>query len=315
MRLFSIIIPVYNRPEEVDELLESLTQQSYRQPFEIIIAEDGSVRTCEEIVCKYEQKLPVIYYQKENTGAGLTRNDAMKKAKGDYFIIFDSDCIIPPHYLQTVSDTLQENYTDAYGGSDSAHSSFSIWQKAVNYSMTSLFTTGGIRGNKKGVGKFQPRSFNMGISKEVFEKTGGFRAMKTGEDIDFTFRIWENGFTTQLIENAFVFHKRRSSPKLFLKQTFSFGKARPYLNKTYPKTAKITYWFPSLFILGFILSTILLFFGIPFFSYCYAFYFTVIFIDSLFKNKSISVAFVSVFSTFVQFLGYGFGFLWGYFKI
>lgn len=310
--MFSIIIPVYNRPNEVDELLESLTKQTFEKTFEVVIADDGSTKTSESVAKKYEQQLNITYYQKENTGAGLTRNDAMQKAKGDYFIIFDSDCIIPPHYLQTVHNALEQNYTDAYGGADAAHSSFTIWQKAVNYSMTSLFTTGGIRGSKKGVGKFQPRSFNMGISKTAFEKTGGFSKMKTGEDIDFTFRLWKNSFNTQFIENAYVYHKRRTSPLLFLKQTFAFGTARPYLNKIYPKTAKITYWFPSLFILGFIFSIAMLFLGYSLFSYVYALYFSVIFIDSLIKNRCISVAFLSVFSTLTQFLGYGMGFLKGY---
>lgn len=308
-KVFSIIIPVYNRPEEVDELLKSLTKQTFSLPFEVMVADDGSTNTCEQIVSKYQHQLNITYYKKENTGAGHTRNDAMQKAKGDYFIIFDSDCIIPAHYLQTVHTALQKNYTHAYGGADAAHSSFSLWQKAVNYSMTSLFTTGGIRGNKKGIGKFQPRSFNMGISKKAFEKTGGFGKMKTGEDIDFTFRLWKHHFNTQFIENAYVYHKRRTSPLLFLKQTFSFGMARPYLNKVYPKTAKITYWFPSLFVIGLLFSIGMLCVGYPIFIYCYAFYATIIFVDSFIKTKNIGVAFLSVFSTLVQFLGYGIGFL------
>ncbi len=183
---YSIIIPVYNRPNEVDELLDSLTKQE--MPFELIIVEDGSPNTCEHIVKKYEPELNIRYFLTENQGAGKSRNYGMQKATGNYFIIFDSDCLIPEEYLKAVDERLKENYTDAFGGPDAAHDSFTTIQKAINYSMTSLFTTGGIRGKKKGVGKFQPRSFNLGMSKKAYEITNGFSALKVGEDIDLTFR-------------------------------------------------------------------------------------------------------------------------------
>lgn len=306
---FSIIVPVYNRPQEIDELLESLTKQSFQNDFEVIVVEDGSTDSSEEIVKKYSGKLNLRYFFKENSGAGASRNFGMEKATGNYFIILDSDVIVPKQYLSEVSNALYENFTDAFGGPDAAHDSFTPLQKAINYSMTSFLTTGGIRGKKKGVGKFQPRSFNLGISKEAFDKTNGFSKLKVGEDIDLTFRLWDYGFKTQLIENAFVYHKRRSTIKQFYKQTFAFGTARPQLNKRYPETAKLTYWFPSLFIIGFDFGVIAAIFGYWQLLAFYGFYFVLLILDSLFQNKNILVAFLSVVSTFTQHLGYGLGFL------
>ncbi|QTD38419.1 glycosyltransferase [Polaribacter batillariae] len=306
---FSIIIPVYNRPQEINELLKSLTKQDVSEEFEVLIIEDGSTKSSEEIVKKYQNQLDVKYFFKENSGAGASRNFGMQKATGNYLIILDSDVIVPTQYVSEVKKALATNFTDAFGGPDAAHKSFTPLQKAINYSMTAVLTTGGIRGKKKGVGKFQPRSFNLGVSKKAFEKTNGFSKMKNGEDIDFTFRLWKNGFETQLIEKAFVYHKRRSTLQQFYKQTFGFGTARPILNKKYPETAKITYWFPSVFILGFDLSILLAFFGCFQLLYFYAFYFLLIFIDSLLQNKNIKVAFLSMVTSFIQFLGYGLGFL------
>jgi len=311
---FSIIIPVYNRPQEIDELLLSLTEQNYSKNFEVLVIEDGSVIKSEELAEKYKSKLNLKYFFKENTGAGQSRNYGMERASGNYFIIFDSDCIIPNNYLVEVEKTLVLNYTDAFGGPDSAHESFSDIQKAINYSMTSFFTTGGIRGKKKAVGKFQPRSFNLGISKKAFVQTKGFSKMKIGEDIDLTFRLWQFGFDTQLIENAFVYHKRRSTFKQFFKQTFAFGKGRPFLNRKFPDTAKLTYWFPSLFVIFVAVSVIFGLWFSPFVFNLLGFYFVVIFIDSLVKNKKISVAFLSIVTTIVQFFGYGLGFLNGQFS-
>ncbi|RBW63195.1 glycosyltransferase [Tenacibaculum sp. E3R01] len=306
---FSIIIPVYNRPDEVDELLESITKQDYQDEFEVIIIEDGSDQSSVSIVEKYNAKLNIKYFYKENTGAGLSRNYGMKKASGNYFIILDSDVIVPQKYLSIVKNELTKNFTDAFGGPDAAHHSFTAIQKAINYSMTSTITTGGIRGKKKSVGKFQPRSFNFGLSKKAFEKTKGFSKLKAGEDIDLSFRLLESGFNTQLLEKAFVYHKRRTTIKQFFKQTFAFGTARPKLNRKYPETAKITYWFPSLFIIGIDITIILLLFGSWIPILFYAFYFVILFLNSLFENKSFKVAFLSIITTLTQFYGYGLGFL------
>ncbi|WP_176714968.1 glycosyltransferase [Tenacibaculum soleae] len=306
---FSLIIPVYNRPKEIEELLESLTKQDFLDDFEVIIVEDGSENSSHKIVNNYKDKLNLNYFYKENSGAGASRNYGMQQATGNYFIILDSDVIVPSQYLSEVKKALENNFTDAYGGPDAAHKSFTPLQKAINYSMTSVLTTGGIRGKKKGIGKFQPRSFNLGLSEVAFSKTNGFSKMKTGEDIDLTFRLWENDLKTQLIEKAFVYHKRRSTIGQFFKQTYSFGTARPILNKKYPETAKITYWFPSLFIIGFDISIILAFFGYWQFIAFYGFYFTLLFIDALIQNKNIKVAFLSIITSFTQFIGYGLGFL------
>ncbi|WP_440122063.1 glycosyltransferase [Tenacibaculum sp. Ill] len=306
---FSVIVPVYNRPQEVDELLESLTKQGFQDSFEVLIVEDGSENSSEEIVKKYTSQLNLNYFYKENSGAGASRNYGMQRASGNYFIILDSDVIVPLQYLSEVKKALEENYTDAFGGPDAAHPNFTALQKAINYSMTSVLTTGGIRGKKKSVGKFQPRSFNLGLSRTAFEKTNGFSKMKAGEDIDLTFRLWENGFETQLIEKAFVYHKRRSTVKQFFKQTFAFGTARPILNKKYPETAKLTYWFPSLFIVGIDVAIIGTFFGYWQLFAFYGFYFVCIFLDTLLQNKNLKVALLSIVTTITQFYGYGLGFL------
>ncbi|MCG1036366.1 glycosyltransferase [Polaribacter sargassicola] len=306
---FSIIIPVYNRPTEIDELLESLTKQEFSNDFEVLIIEDGSIKKSDLVVEKYRSQLDLKYFFKENSGAGASRNFGMQKANGNYFIILDSDVIVPKQYLSEVDKALKNNFTDAFGGPDAAHKSFTALQKAINYSMTSVLTTGGIRGKKQAVGKFQPRSFNLGLSKKAFEKTQGFSKMKNGEDIDLTFRLWKNNCDTQLIEKAFVYHKRRSTIAQFFKQTFGFGTARPILNKKYPSTAKLTYWFPSLFILGIGLSILLAILGYNQLLYFYGFYFYLIFLDSLKQNRNLKVAFLSMFTSLTQFLGYGLGFL------
>ena len=311
--LFSIIIPVYNRPNEIDELLESLTKQDFSEDFEVLIIEDGSTIKSDVIVEKYKSKLNIKYFFKENTGAGASRNFGMQQASGNYFIILDSDVIVPKHYLSEVKQTLQRNFTAAFGGPDAAHSSFTPIQKAINYSMTAVLTTGGIRGKKEAIGKFQLRSFNLGLSKKAFSVTNGFSKMKNGEDIDLTFRLWKAGFETQLIKKAFVYHKRRSSIRQFYKQTFGFGTARPLLNRKYPATAKLTYWFPSLFIMGLDSSIILAIFDYHQLLYFYTFYFLLIFLDSLFQNKNLRVAFLSMITSLTQFFGYGLGFLKSYF--
>lgn len=311
MRLnYSIIIPVYNRPEELDELLSSILEQDYIGTFEICVIEDGSQQKCNLILEKFTKKLTIKYFEKENSGPGDSRNFGMKQANGNYYIILDSDVILPKQYLSEVNNQLTSKFTDAFGGPDAAHPNFTSLQKAINYSMTSFLTTGGIRGKKKGLGKFQPRSFNMGISKAAFEKTKGFSDMRAGEDIDLTFRIWENGFETQLVDKAFVYHKRRNTIRSFYKQTFAFGTARPILNRKYPQSAKLTYWFPSLFIIGLDISLLLLLLGYhrPFLFYF--FYFSFISVDSFLKNYlNPWIGFLSTITSLTQFLGYGLGFL------
>ncbi|APZ46757.1 glycosyl transferase family 2 [Polaribacter reichenbachii] len=305
---FSLIIPVYNRPKEIDELLSSLSKQTFSEAFEVLIIEDGSSEKSVLIVEKYQSQLNLKYFFKENTGAGASRNFGMQIASGNYFIVLDSDVIVPEQYLSEVSKTLEANYTDAFGGPDAAHKNFTVLQKAINYSMTSVLTTGGIRGKKKAVGKFQLRSFNFGISKTAFHKTQGFSKMKNGEDIDLTFRLWENNFETQLIDTAFVYHKRRSTIKQFYKQTFGFGTARPILNRKYPNTGKITYWFPSVFIVGLTISILLAIWGYLTLFSCYYLYFLALFFDSFIKN-GLRVGFLSIITSLTQFLGYGLGFL------
>ncbi|MDD5151857.1 MAG: glycosyltransferase, partial [Flavobacterium sp.] len=314
--LFSLIIPVYNRPDEVDELLESLSQLDYKEDFEIVIVEDGSSLKCEEVVLKYVKKLTISYYFKENSGPGNSRNYGMQKAKGDYFIIFDSDCIIPKMYLTEVDNALRQNYVDCFGGPDKALDSFSDIQKAINFAMTSFLTTGGIRGGSEKIDKFQPRSFNMGLSRKAFEASNGFGNIHPGEDPDLSIRLWELGFETRLFSKAFVYHKRRIDWEKFTIQVNKFGKARPILNSWYPKYNKLTFFFPSVFIIGFVVSLSLsLIFNHDLLLQLYFVYFLVLFLVSTYQNKSFKIGFLSIKAVWKQFFGYGTGFMQSFVKI
>jgi glycosyltransferase involved in cell wall biosynthesis len=306
---FSLIIPVYNRPQEIRELLESLELQTYDNPFEVVVVEDGSSMSSEDVVSEFVDRISISYYKKENSGPGASRNYGMERAKGNYFIILDSDCVLPPSYLKEVHNSLKENFIHCFGAPDAAHESFSALQKAINYAMTSILTTGGIRGNRNSVNRFQPRSFNMGISKEVFESVGGFAKIHPGEDPDLSFRIWDAGYKTKLIPEAFIYHKRRIDWKKFYIQVNKFGMVRPILNKWHPGTEKITYWFPSLFCLGFLVSVCLWFLGIKLPIGLYIIYLGSVFIDALLKNKSFAIAWLSILATIIQFIAYGLGFL------
>jgi glycosyltransferase involved in cell wall biosynthesis len=306
---FSFIIPVFNRPNEIKELLDSLLEQKYTKEYEVVIVEDGSTLSSLEVVSNYKNRLDISYYEKPNSGPGDSRNYGMRLAKGNYFIVLDSDCILPPEYLVEAEKSLQKQFVHCYGGPDAAHASFSTVQKAINYAMTSFWTTGGIRGGKKGVDKFQPRSFNMGLSKEVFEQVGGYGNIHPGEDPDLTIRIWNKGYDTKLIPEAFVYHKRRIDWNKFYIQVNKFGMVRPILNKWHPQTAKITYWFPALFCIGLLVSVFTLILGSIWPIVCYALYFLVLFFDALIKTKNLIVAALALFATLVQFFGYGYGFL------
>ncbi len=304
---YSFIIPVYNRPDEVEELLESFKAQTSKLDFEIVIIEDGSTLPCKEVVAQYPD-LKITYISKENSGPGSSRNYGMERAQGNYFIILDSDCILPAKYIEVMDGELQRSYVDFFGGPDAAHPDFSDLQKAISYSMTSFFTTGGIRGGGEDLGKFQPRSFNMGLSREAFEASGGFGKIHPGEDPDLVLRLWEKGFKSTLIEEAFVYHKRRISWSKFYTQVHKFGLVRPILNSWHPSSVKLTYWFPLLVMVGFIFSFFLLLFGVRFFMMMYVLYFSIILVHSLIVTKSFKIAVMSVVATVIQFYGYGTGF-------
>ncbi len=312
---FSFIIPVYNRPDEINELLQTLTKQTYTSDFEVVVIEDGSTINCQSVVDEYINKLNISYYFKTNSGPGDSRNYGMRVAKGDYFIILDSDCLIPENYLVEVNTYLNNTFVDCFGGPDAAHESFSDVQKAIYQTMTSVLTTGGIRGASEKLGKFQPRSFNMGISKEAFEASGGFGKIHPGEDPDLSIRLWKMNFKTALIPNAYVFHKRRINWEKFYKQVNKFGKARPILNQRHPEYSKPTYWFPAVFLVGFYISILFLIVGINVLFYCYALYFLALLIETLVKTKNLKIAFLTIIATFIQFFGYGAGFLYSYFLL
>ncbi|CAM3955566.1 glycosyltransferase family 2 protein [Flavobacterium antarcticum] len=306
---FSLIIPVYNRPDEIDELLSSLLLMDFDKDFEVVIIEDGSSLSCEAVVRSFNSKLNISYYFKENSGPGDSRNFGMKKAKGDYFIIFDSDCIIPPNYLLEVEKALLLNYVDCFGGPDKALDSFSDVQKAINFAMTSFITTGGIRGGSEQITKFQPRSFNMGLSKKAFEASGGFGKIHPGEDPDLSIRLWNLGFETKLFPEAYVYHKRRIDWSKFYKQVNKFGKARPILNHWYPKYSKITFYFPTIFLIGILIAIATAFFKNYILLLIFSTYIELLFIVALLQTRSFKIGLLAVLATLIQFYGYGIGFL------
>ena len=309
MRRYSVIIPVYNRPNEIDELLDSLTKQSYSN-FEVIVVEDGSENDCKAIIEKYTGELEIHYFFKPNSGQGFSRNFGFEKAKGDFFVVFDSDCLIPEDYFHEVEAYLEKDNLDAFGGQDKAHASFTPMQKAISYAMTSPFTTGGIRGNKKHTGVFHPRSFNMGISKEVYNNTQGYKITRMGEDIEFSLRIIENGFKTGLIPEAYVYHKRRTSLNQFFKQLHFFGRARVNIKRFYPKELKLVHMLPLFFVLGLIgwLISYFVFFDLFLLGTgLLAFFSLAVFLDATIKNRSLSIGILSVATSFTQLIAYGIG--------
>ena len=309
---YSFIIPVYNRLDEVDELLDSLIRQTVRD-FEVVVVEDGSAVPCKEIVDKYASSLTIHYYSKENSGPGQTRNYGVERANGEYMLILDSDCIIPEGYLEAVEAELCKKPADAFGGPDRAHESFSDVQKAINYAMTSFFTTGGIRGGKKKLDKFYPRSFNMGVRKDVYQALGGFSKMRFGEDIDFSIRIFKGDYACRLFPEAWVWHKRRTDLKKFFKQVHNSGIARINLYKKYPESLKLVHMLPAVFTLGVALLLLVSLFWGGSLSLLVLFA-LIVCVDSSLQNKSLKIGLLSVAASFVQLIGYGTGFLRSWWK-
>ena len=328
---YSIIVPVFNRPDEVDELLESLCSQTLKD-FEVVIVEDGSQKPCKDVCDKYAGLLDLHYYNKENSGPGQSRNYGVERAQGEYVIILDSDVVLPNGYLAAVNSQLSivnSQFSIAFGGPDAAHPSFTPVQKAISYSMTSFFTTGGIRGGKAKLDKFYPRSFNMGIRRDVYQELGGFSKMRFGEDIDFSYRIVEAGYQPRLFPDAWVWHKRRTNFRKFFRQVYNSGIARINLEKRHPGTLKLVHLLPTVFTLGVIGLILISAIGRVLMHYddvhrwfwlCAApwlpilFYSLIICVDSSIQNKSIKVGFLSIPAAFVQLMGYGFGFIESWWK-
>ena len=328
---YSIIVPVFNRPDEVDELLQSLVGQTLKD-FEVVIVEDGSQKPCKDVCDKYTDRLDVKYFMKNNSGPGQSRNYGAERAKGEYLIVLDSDVVLPEGYLKAVDDELRREPADAFGGPDCAHDSFTETQKAISYSMTSFFTTGGIRGGKKKLDKFYPRSFNMGIRRDVYMRLGGFSKMRFGEDIDFSIRIFKAGCRCRLFPEAWVWHKRRTDMRKFFRQVYNSGIARVNLYIKYPESLKLVHLLPMVFTVGVILlfliacfGRIMMVYGNPadFYSWYYLvvgaispilLFSLIIFIDSSIQNKSMPIGFISIGAAFVQLCGYGFGFISAWWK-
>lgn len=309
---YSFVIPVYNRPQELQELLSSLASQRLAD-FEVIVVEDGSSLPAQDVCDSFSGQLALRYFSKPNSGPGLSRNYGAERASGEYIIVLDSDCVLPPDYLFGVEKELQQAALqsvriDAFGGPDRASSDFTPVQKAISYSMTSFFTTGGIRGGKHKMDKFYPRSFNMGVRREVWNLLGGFSPMRFGEDIDFSIRLYKANCVVRLFPEAWVWHKRRANFRQFYRQVFNSGIARINLFKKYPESLKLVHMLPAAFTLGCIACLLLSLWHV-WFILPVVFYVILLFFDALFRCKSMKVAALAVVAAFVQLFGYGLGFL------
>ncbi|MDE6370102.1 MAG: glycosyltransferase [Duncaniella sp.] len=307
---YSVIVPVYNRIDEVEDLLTSLEAQSMKN-FEVIIVEDGSTAPCREAVERHKG-VDVKYFFKENEGRSIARNYGMERASGEYFIFFDSDCVIPPAYFETLDRELAAHPTDCFGGPDSAHESFTTTQKAINYAMTSLLTTGGIRGGKVSMEKFTPRTFNMGFTREVYERVGGFREMFS-EDIDMSTRIKNAGFSISLIRPAYVYHKRRVDFKKFFRQVYVFGMSRITLHLLYPGSLKLVHALPAIAVVTGVILVLLGIFVSPWWLAPILLYLEAIFITAIASTGSLVIGLKAVPASVIQICGYGTGFLKAWF--
>ena len=311
----SIIIAIFNRKDELFELLNSLSHQTDKD-FEVIIVDDGSKIALLPTVELFEKQLDIQFFRKENSGPGLSRNYGAKRAKNDWLVFVDSDVIVETDYIENIKKNLTENPCDAFGGADKAHRGFNLMQKAISYSMTSVFTTGGIRGNKKAVTKFQPRSFNMGVNKEKFLLVGVFFDICFFFFFDLFMAFWENGYTTLFFDNIGVYHKRRTDFGKFSKQVYQFGCARPILNQRHPKYVKPTFWFPSIFLLGYFVGIIHYFvWGNGLILALYGLYTFLVFIHAWIVTRNISIGSMAVISTYIQMFSYGYGFLKSWFLL
>lgn len=314
-KTISIVVAIFNRKDELFELLNSLIAQTDKD-FEVIIVDDGSFVDLLPTVETFKEMLNIQYFKKANSGPGLSRNYGANRAKNDWLVFVDSDVIVEKDYIENIKKNLEKTDCAAFGGADKAHKGFNILQKAISYSMTSVFTTGGIRGSKKAVTRFQPRSFNMGVNKEIFLKIGGFSEMRIGEDPDLSMTIWENGYQTAFFDDIGVYHKRRTDLGKFSKQVYQFGCARPILNQRHPDYVKPTFWFPTLFLLGYV-AGILEYFLLQkgFVLACYGFYTLVIFLHALYLTKNIAIAAQAIITTYIQMFSYGYGFLESWIKL
>ena len=315
-KTISIVVAIFNRKDELFELLNSLIAQTDKD-FEVIIVDDGSFVDLLPTVETFKEMLNIQYFKKANSGPGLSRNYGANRAKNDWLVFVDSDVIVEKDYIENIKKNLEKTDCAAFGGADKAHKGFNLLQKAISYSMTSVFTTGGIRGSKKAVTRFQPRSFNMGVNKEIFLKIGGFSEMRIGEDPDLSMTIWENGYQkTAFFDDIGVYHKRRTDLGKFSKQVYQFGCARPILNQRHPDYVKPTFWFPTLFLLGYV-AGILEYFLLQkgFVLACYGFYTLVIFLHALYLTKNIAIAAQAIITTYIQMFSYGYGFLESWVKL
>lgn len=314
--LYSIIIPVYNRPDEIETLLDSIAAQSFRE-FEVVIVEDGSSRACEDHIHRYRHRVDITYVYQQNTGQGFARNKGISLSKGDFFLFFDSDCVLPKDFLRNLDQAIRDRKLDAYGGPDDASDDFSAWEKAMNFSMTSFWTTGGIRGKMKDKTAYQARGYNMGFSREIYDAIGGFVDANRAEDIEISIRIKKAGFKLELVEEAWVYHKRKSTFTSFVRQSYQFGSNRAFVSSLHPEALQIVHFAPSVF-LCFLLLLLISFFAKSFFlvplTLAFVVWFAAVLISAAFQNGSLQVGVLALLTSVGQLSFYGLGLLVGLFR-
>lgn len=321
---FALISPTFKRPDEVTEFLDSLRKLDYpKDKFEIILGDGTPGDELRPLIYPYQKDLPLKIYYEEFLPVSNARNRAAELSTAQFFIFLDSDCIIPEGYLKAVEFFLDAHpQINLFGGPDAASEDFTDLQKAISFSMTSFLTTGGIRGGSSSVTTYHPRGFNMGISAELFNKVGGYdENFVCGEDVELSMRLIKAGAKSAFIEEAHVFHKRRTSIKQFRRQVFRFGAARPLLAKAHPGNLKITHLFPLAFTVyrhvSAILFLLVFYFNLSVLSLpfaMYVLYMVAVFFSAL-KKEGLSVALLAVQTTNTMNAGYGIGFLRNYLEV
>jgi len=321
---FSIIIPSFNRVDEITALLVSMEELRFpRSQFELIIADDGSTDETLHFIKSYSSAsgLNLILVSQSNQGPGAARNLGVAAASGDFFIFIDSDVTVPGHWLEEISKQLQLEGGQAFGGPDTYRDDFPALLKAINHSMNSFLTTGGLRGKKgKSLARYYPRSFNMGLSRALWEKTGGFSKLRHGQDIEFSHRLHQAGAKILFIPKAFVFHKRRTSLKKFFKQVFNWGVARINLYKMNPSMLEPLHALPAVASAGYLLLSLMAFFH-PVLKQIWlvfsAFGLLLLLFSSaqaLRQYRSIAVALYVPLVIPIQIFGYGIGFIYNFIR-
>ncbi len=317
----SVITPSYNRASELEHLMRSISAQSIdHNLFELIISDDGSTDDTEALINSWQEKasFSIKYISQENKGPGAARNHGLEKSIGELILFIDSDCEAHPKWIETIVDEYHKSEFDACGGPDGGKKDFTLLQKAIDYSMTSFFTTGGMRGHsEKMISKFYPRTHNMGVKRDKYEAVGGFGNLRHGQDIEFSHRIRTSGGKIRFIKNALVYHRRRTSLRQFIKQVFNWGVARINLGKIDTAMLEPVHFLPSLSILLSLFIILIIYqldWGISEIFLLFFSPLSIICLLGALNKKDLRVFPILLLVIPIQIFGYGLGFLQAYIR-